>query len=92
MATTTLKTDDSSFLKGISNNSQCREMALARNGFLALPAEATRLICLTGELWLTREGDCKDYILPAGRSFELAGSVRPAIQALSASRVRLVSA
>ena len=92
MATTTLGTHDSSFLKGIYGDRACKEVALTRNEVLPVPADALRLICLSGEIWLTREGDGKDYILPAGRSFALAGSVRPTVQALADSRLRLVSA
>jgi hypothetical protein len=38
---------------------------------LALPARNATLLCVEGELWLTRDGDREDYILGAGSSLHL---------------------
>ena len=68
------------------------ERALAKNQLLALPAEDLTLTCLSGELWLTRDGDIEDYILGAGRSFIVRRGDQAAVQALQPSRVRLAAA
>ena len=65
---------------------------LARNELLALPDEDLDLICLSGKLWLTRDGDVEDYVLGAGQSFALRRGDKAAVQALQASRVRLIAA
>ena len=67
------------------------ERALAKNQLLALPAEDLTLTCLSGELWLTRDGDIEDYILGAGRSFTVRRGDQAAVQALQPSRVRLAA-
>ncbi|GEM_PF-2325593 len=67
----------------------CVERALAKNQMLALPDESLTLVCLSGELWLTRDGDQEDYILGPGRSFVVRRGDKAAVQALRPSRVRL---
>jgi hypothetical protein len=78
------------FLGGM--HSPPAEQALAKSQLLALPDANTKLVCLEGELWLTRAGDSEDYILGPGRSFTVRRSDRAAVQALKASRVRLTPA
>lgn len=68
------------------------ERTMAKDQFLALPAADMKVVCLEGELWLTRDGDIKDYILGPGESLALARRDRGAVQALRASRLRLVPA
>jgi len=68
------------------------ERALAKNQLLALPDANAQLVCLEGELWLTREGDSEDYIFGPGRSFSVRRGDRTVVQALQASRVRLLPA
>ncbi len=65
---------------------------LAKHQLLALPDANATLVCLEGELWLTRDGDSEDYILGPGRSFTVRRGDRAAVQALKASRVRLTPA
>lgn len=67
------------------------ERALAKDQLLALPDESLTLICLAGELWLTRHGDIEDYILGPGRRFVVRRGDGVAIQALKPSRVRLAA-
>ncbi|KAF0163044.1 MAG: hypothetical protein FD157_3390 [Rhodocyclaceae bacterium] len=67
------------------------ERTLAKNQMLALPDENLTLVCLSGELWLTRDGDREDYILGPGRSFAVRRGDDAIVQALRASRVRLAS-
>jgi len=68
------------------------ERALAKNQLLTMPDANTKLICLAGELWLTRDGDIEDYILGAGQHFVVRRGDRAAVQALKPSRMRLVAA
>ncbi len=68
------------------------ERALARNQLLALPAADTKLVCLEGEVWLTRDGDIEDYILGPGKTFLARRSDQVMVQALQPSRVRLAPA
>ena len=65
------------------------EWVLAKNQLLALPDANTKLVCLEGELWLTRDGDSEDYILGPGRSFTVRRDDRAVVQALEPSRLRL---
>jgi quercetin dioxygenase-like cupin family protein len=67
------------------------ERVLAKSQLLALPDANAKLVCLEGELWLTRDGDSEDYILGPGRSFTVRRGDRAAVQALKPSRVRLVA-
>ena len=68
------------------------ERTLAKNQMLALPDKNLTLVCLDGELWLTRDGDREDHILGPGRSFAVRRGDGAAVQALRPSRVRLVGA
>ena len=65
------------------------ERGLAKSQLLALPDMDMTLVCLEGELWLTREGDSEDYILGPGGSFTVRRGDRAAVQALRPSRVRI---
>ena len=65
---------------------------LARGELLALPAMDATLLCLEGELWLTRDGDQEDYILGAGATLHLRTTDQAMVQALRPSRVRLIPA
>ncbi len=65
---------------------------LARGQLLALPAINATLLCLEGELWLTRDGDIEDYILGAGSSLHLQPADQAVVLGLKSSRLRLISA
>lgn len=65
---------------------------LARGQLLALPAIKATLLCLEGELWLTRDGDIEDYILGAGASRQVQPGDKAVVLALKPSRLRLISA
>ncbi|MBI5107235.1 MAG: DUF2917 domain-containing protein [Rhodocyclales bacterium] len=65
---------------------------LAQGQLLSLPAIDATLVCLDGELWLTRDGDAEDYILGAGGSLHLRHNDQAAVQALRPSRLRLIPA
>jgi hypothetical protein len=68
------------------------ERTLAKNQLLVLPDAATTLVCMEGELWLTRDGDIEDYILGPGKSFAARAGDRVTVQALRPSRLRLDAA
>lgn len=67
-----------------------REEELAAHSFLALPDAALTLVCLAGELWLTRDGDIEDHILGVGQGFTIRRGDQAAVQALRPSRIRLI--
>ena len=69
-----------------------RDHSLAARQMLALPDAPLTLRCLSGELWLTRDGDIEDYILGPGQSFSVQHGDRAAVQALKPSRLHLVAA
>jgi hypothetical protein len=68
------------------------ERTLAKNQLLVLPDAATTLVCMEGELWLTRDGDIEDYILGPGKCFAARAGDRVTVQALRPSRLRLDAA
>ena len=63
---------------------------LAAGELLALPAIDATVVCMEGELWLTRDGDPEDYILGAGSSMHVWRNDQAAVQALKPSRLRLI--
>ncbi|BAO31265.1 hypothetical protein SUTH_03495 [Sulfuritalea hydrogenivorans sk43H] len=65
------------------------ERALAKNQLLVVPDADISLLCLEGELWLTRDGDSEDYILGPGQSFDARRGDRIVVQALRTSRLKL---
>lgn len=66
--------------------------SLAARQMLALPDQNLTLVCLAGELWLTRDGDIEDYILGPGQCLTVRRGDQAAVQALRPSRVRVVAA
>jgi hypothetical protein len=68
------------------------ERALAKNQLLVVPDADANVLCLDGELWLTRDGDIEDYILGPGRSFTARRGDKITVQALRPSRLRLTAA
>ena len=68
------------------------DRSLAAHEMLKLPNEALGVICLEGEVWLTRDGDIEDYILSAGKRFAVRRGDQLLLQALQPSRVRVLAA
>ncbi|MFA5124123.1 DUF2917 domain-containing protein [Zavarzinia sp.] len=68
------------------------ERDLAKDQLLVPRGENLTLTCLSGELWLTRDGDPEDHILGPGRSFAIRRGDGAAVQALRPSRVSLAAA
>ncbi len=69
-----------------------KDFELAQRQVIELTADATRLICLEGKLWLTSEGDSEDYLLAAGSHIDLSSTHLPVVQAMRSSRLRIVCA
>ena len=68
------------------------ERLLAKREMLLLPDDAFDVVCLAGELWLTRDGDIEDYILGPGDQLSVKRGDKAALQALQPSRVKLLAA
>jgi hypothetical protein len=83
------KGDGTEFLEGML---VAGRQTLAAGRLLALPARNATLVCVEGEVWLTRDGDREDYILGAGSSLHLGQRDQAMVQALKASRLRLILA
>ncbi len=65
--------------------------ALAKNQMLVLDGRRLTVQCTEGQLWLTCDGDIEDYILGPGQGFEVRPDDHATVQALRASRVRLLT-
>jgi len=65
---------------------------LDKKQLLALPEQDCDLLCVSGELWVTRDGDIEDHILGPGQSFRVRRADQAAVQALKPSRVRVFAA
>jgi hypothetical protein len=64
-------------------NPSLRPRALAAGEVLALAARrGTVVSCIAGEVWVTQEGDPRDYVVPAGARFCSAGGGRLVVAAL----------
>ena len=53
------------------------------------PWRPTRIECMSGVLWVTREGDLRDFIVPRGESIEVERGLTIAL-ALEPATVRVV--
>lgn len=67
------------------------DQVLAKDQMLVLDGRRLSLQCIEGQLWLTRDGDVEDYILGPGQNFEVRPDDQATVQALRASRVRLLA-
>ncbi|MFA7279443.1 MAG: DUF2917 domain-containing protein [Sterolibacterium sp.] len=68
------------------------ELALASKALVDLSGIDLTLICLDGELWLTRDRDPEDHIVESGQRFTIRRSDKAVVHALRKSRIRLVRA
>jgi len=64
---------------------------LVKGQLRQLPARELTLLCLAGELWVTRDGDAEDYILGPGQHLALGRDDQAVVQALQASRMCLAA-
>ena len=67
-------------------------LLLAYRKIHAIDAEAgTRVVCRHGALWITVDGDSRDYVLERGETFIAPPHARTLVYALADSRVDLVA-
>jgi hypothetical protein len=52
--------------------------------------QGQRIECVSGCIWLTHDGDCRDVVLKAGQAHVLDRSSRLLIHALGSSAIRLL--
>ena len=65
-----------------------RAVRLARGSLARIADGRGALVCVwDGALWITQEGDLRDYFVPAGESFRIARDGVTVINALSRSVV-----
>ena len=60
-----------------------RQILLVRDGVGA------RVVCMSGVIWITQEGDLRDVVLRGGASFVLDRPGTALVTAIEASRVRV---
>lgn len=68
------------------------EECLDKGQLRLLPAREHSVLCLAGQLWVTRDGDIEDYILGPGQRLAIGRHDQAAVQALQPSRFRLTRA
>lgn len=74
-------------------NLKCPDLALGPHDVLRLDdAAGTRIAARSGELWITEEGESRDFVLHAGESRIVGRDGRTLVQALVPSRVSLSEA
>lgn len=97
MATQALEHNVIEFLSGMHRRYRGyaateRDRSLAAREMFALPDQNLTLVCLAGELWLTRDGDIEDYVLGPGQCMTIRHGDQAAVQALQPSRIRMFAA
>ncbi len=81
------------FLNGIHKLRTAEtERTLAEGELQHLPQRDLTIRCISGQLWLTRQGDSEDYVLGPGQALGVGRDDQAVIQALRASRFSLGSA
>lgn len=69
-----------------------RDLRLEHKALYSLPdAAGLALTCHEGVVWLTVDGDPRDFVLEAGETFETPERSRVLIYALARSRVSIVA-
>jgi hypothetical protein len=70
-----------------------RDLQLQHKALYSLPdASSLAVTCEDGVLWLTVDGDPRDFVLEAGESFETEDRGRVLIYALADSRITIAEA
>jgi hypothetical protein len=66
----------------------CTRIGLGANEVMAVPGgRGTSICCVSGLVWVTREGDARDYIVPPGLCFVAANAGRIVINGMAADNV-----
>lgn len=64
---------------------------LAKEGLFAIrDGRSTRIVCETGSLWITQEGDSRDSVVSAGESFTIGHQGLTILTALEPSRLEII--
>jgi hypothetical protein len=64
---------------------------LAKEGLFAIrDGRSTRIVCETGSLWITQEGDSRDSVISAGESFTIGHQGLTILTALEPSRLEIL--
>lgn len=67
-----------------------RNLRLEHKGLYSVPDASSRAVtCDEGVLWLTVDGDPRDFVLEPGRTFETQDHGRVLIYALAPSRISI---
>ncbi len=68
------------------------ELQLKNANLLTLDdSRGVRIDCLEGSLWITQDGDPRDVILPAGRSYRIDRTSRVLVFAATDARLQITS-
>ncbi len=70
-----------------------REIPVRKGAVMSLAGlpQGSRLICISGMVWLTREGDRDDHILAGGRAHDIGGTGLVVLEGLADSVVLILS-
>ena len=65
--------------------------SIQKGAILVVPRPMHReIVCLSGSLWITHDGDPKDTTLEAGQSYRADRNGRMLVQALDSAELRLI--
>lgn len=76
----------------MNNHSNRLDLVLAKRAIHRLPATAHQVVCNTGTLWITQDGDARDIVLNPGDTFESDGQRQAIAYALDPSSMTLRTA
>lgn len=64
---------------------------LAKEGLLAIrDGRSTRIVCETGSVWITQEGDSRDSVISAGESLTIRHQGLTILSALEPSQLEIL--
>ena len=67
------------------DNRSAHGVALGADEAVSIAAQRGTVVhCHAGRIWITHEGDARDYVVPAGAHFRCAGAGRIVVSALTA--------
>ena len=72
------------------NQPKISEISLAKHKLWSIDGDRRGdvISCLSGTLWITQEGDLKDYVVEAGRNFWVTKSGSVVVQALQEAQFK----
>ena len=73
------------------SNNKHHDLVLAKRAIHRLPATAHQLVCNSGALWITQDGDSRDIVLNPGDHFESQGRRQAIVYALEPSSLTLTT-